>query len=1018
MNTKWKERLGLVRLTPGESIGMDRINIKVILMGAFAVMAFSVFLFVNILVMPGMDNVTDITDVPEQTEEFANEKGIGGRADDVLPGGIGEDSLAGEDAPDAGKPDLKTYVDNPNAQMINPSMGSGSFLGLISSCLGINNRTDSTLIIRGLATALFIYGVVVILLCGGYLVANKYGRYFAFAATYSVPLFYAAACVLLYSINGAGNLLVYLIISLAVPAIVSVNPTFEFIVYLAEGVFFCVISSMHASLSGMVILNILIFCAITMFLCINVYYDRLKSCQNEIIIKDMSTHDALTGLKNRHALLEDEASYNGKEMVIAMMDVDDFKYFNDSFGHEFGDDVLARFAAVLKEHFDKEGVYRYGGDEFVIVSPLSEDEFRKNMEECRQHIHEISSGNHQELYLTCSCGFVAGLIESAEDFRLMSVSADQKLYEAKRLGKDCVVGAPYVKEDISGIVTGDWDLVYKTNDLDILTKLPNKLHFMNRAAKVLSAAGDISQLAIVFINIENFHVYNLQYGYDAGDRFLKELAADIKNIFKKDLASRFEGDRFAVLTNRAHVVGKMEELHEFGRNAFGAPQEIKMGVAMFAPGDDSVPVICDRAMLACESIKNKYDKYYRFYDKSLERNMYVQQYFYENLDDAIEKRKLVVFYQPIVRAITGRMCSAEALVRWKDDELGYIAPDEFIEILEDSHLIHRVDTYVIERVCRDIADMIERGIAPVPISVNLSRMDFWLCDVLEIIESNVSRYDIPKNLISFELTESALIEEPGELRNQVQNLINSGYRVWVDDFGSGYSSLNILKDYNFEVIKFAPEFLEEFEMNKRSRKMIEIMIQMAKDLDIQSLVEGVETREQYEFLLGTGCEKIQGFYFAKPMEYEELLDAMGDIVLVEDVNLKEYYDNISSITIQGRVPGANMGSNKGKPLLELYISVWEMVGDTLKVRMTNDIFKRRMKNIGIDTLEDLEARFNMPDNESGAWMRERLKTAFENDSTRVEQVEIHGKKYAMIFRKEAQRDGRYAVCCTAYEEYE
>lgn len=962
MYRKWLERLGIKRPSSMESRRLDSINLRVMLVAALFVLCFSIFIFVN------------LTTVPD------------------------------------------AMMDIPNSPSSNPWMGEGSIVPFVALVLGTNFMDNSDEIIRYMTFALSAYNLVVAISSVACIFLKKHSHIFAVILTYSVPVFYMALSLVLFFMNGANNVLLFLGVATLVVTLLAINPVFELVLLTGEFIGIYAIGKSYGALTGHILISVAILQLLTLVLCICVYASRLHSIQNEIRIENLSTHDVLTGLKNRRALTDDEHRFIGRSIVVAMMDIDDFKYFNDSFGHEFGDSVLKIFSSTLEKHFEPEGIYRHGGDEFVIISELSEEEFHDNMDDFRRHIRQIGAGERQQLFLTCSCGFVVGTVDSPEMFRSAFVLADQKLYEAKRMGKDCVLGTHYTKESALDALKDDWDLIYKTNDLDILTGLPNKLHFFNRAAKTIESSDDPTQMAVVYINIENFHVFNLQNGFNEGDVLLKDLSDRIKELFDSDLTSRLESDRFAVLTNRANLVDKLIELHSFGRDYEKMPQEIKAGVALVTGTDVEIAAYCDRAMLACESIKDKHDKSYRFYDRSLEQNMYVQQYFYENLDDAIANEGLVVFYQPIMRTITKRMCAAEALVRWKDDQLGYIAPLEFISVLEKSHLIHKVDAYVIEHVCADIADMRDRGLPRVPISVNLSRMDFWLCDVSDIIEKNVNKYNVPKNLICFELSESSLNEEPQELRIQVQNLLNSGYQVWIDNFGRGYSSLNLLKDYNFSGIKFSQDFLGEFAINKKSGKMVEIMIQMAKDLGVKSLVEGVETKEQYEFLLKIGCEKVQGFYLANPLDYEEFIDGMGELFLVEDVNLRDYYDNISSISTQGKLIGLKEAEHRSQALFGLYISLWEVVGDTLKIYTANDAFIHRLKQAGYDNLQDMEAAYNKPDNKHGTWLREKFAETREKTTVKIVGVDVKEYSYVMVFQCVAKREGRYAVCIVSYEE--
>ena len=253
----------------------------------------------------------------------------------------------------------------------------------------------------------------------------------------------------------------------------------------------------------------------------------------------------------------------------------------------------------------------------------------------------------------------------------------------------------------------------------------------------------------------------------------------------------------------------------------------------------------------------------------------LERFISENFEEALAQGHIQPFYQPVIRTISRQLCNFEALARWVDPRCGIIPPDRFIPVLEQSQVIHRLDACIIRQVCATIRARLEAGEVPIPVSVNLSRLDFSLCDIFTVVDGIVTQYQIPHDFLYIEITESVMAEQESQMRAIVDRFHSAGYQIWMDDFGSAYSSLNVLKDYEFDEIKLDMRFLSSF--NLRSRRILTAVIQMAKEIDIHTLAEGVETQEQLRYLRNIGCEKVQGFYFGRPQPWDDALAHLRDI---------------------------------------------------------------------------------------------------------------------------------------------
>ncbi|MBR3225971.1 MAG: EAL domain-containing protein [Atopobiaceae bacterium] len=273
----------------------------------------------------------------------------------------------------------------------------------------------------------------------------------------------------------------------------------------------------------------------------------------------------------------------------------------------------------------------------------------------------------------------------------------------------------------------------------------------------------------------------------------------------------------------------------------------------------------------------------------------------QNYKKAILFHHIQAFYQPVIRTSARQLCSFEALARWIDPNIGMIYPDEFIPVLEREGVIHELDMAILQQACARIRSAVTSGETPIPISVNLSRLDFTLCDVFAAADAVVSDYQIPHSYIYFEITESVMAEKKELLQGFVERFRSAGYHIWMDDFGSAYSSLNALKEFEFDELKLDMCFLRPF--NLRSKRIATAVVKMAKDIDIHTLVEGVETEEQFAYLRDIGCEKVQGYYFGKPAPYEEALSHIREQgIQVELPQDRQYYDEIGRIDVLSAVP--------------------------------------------------------------------------------------------------------------------
>ena len=425
----------------------------------------------------------------------------------------------------------------------------------------------------------------------------------------------------------------------------------------------------------------------------------------------------------------------------------------------------------------------------------------------------------------------------------------------------------------------DEKLIHDAN-YDTLTDIHNGNYFLKKIREKEELNPRFTEGKIyLFINISNFKIINTQKGFAYGDKFLTRLAKDVEASFPSDYSARLADDHFIVLTDISGFNDRIDILNDLMQSeSDGLFVLLKVGGYKAKPHENPARAI-DKARYACGKIKKTYGEMYKEYDEELDRHFTMRQYIVNNLDEAIDKGYICAHYQPVVWSNDQKVCGAEALARWSDPVYGNISPRDFIPVLEETRLVHKLDIYMLEYVCKQMRRALDEKKTVVPVSINFSRLDFELMDLKYEIDEMVNKYDLDKDYIHIEITESALSENTALLNKMIDNLRKDGYGIWLDDFGSGYSSLNALKDFMFDVIKIDMKFLTNFDKNERTKDVLDCIIKLATRLGMKTLTEGVETVEEADFLNEIGCGRLQGYLFGKPLTVDAFEQAIEEGVL-------------------------------------------------------------------------------------------------------------------------------------------
>lgn len=408
-------------------------------------------------------------------------------------------------------------------------------------------------------------------------------------------------------------------------------------------------------------------------------------------------------------------------------------------------------------------------------------------------------------------------------------------------------------------------------------------------------------------NIDRFKAVNELFGSQMGDQVIRAFANYLKQTYSWLCTyGRMEADHFVTCCPESFLeehAGEIESLlcGELSWHSLNYPICMHAGFYRVEPGDQDVAIMCDRAGMALQSIKDSYLRRENYFNEQLRETLVREQQMMREADKALQEKRFFVVYQPIVKTVTGEIISAEALVRWKKENGEMVSPGEFIPIFERNGFISKLDMYVWEEVCIYQSGRKQKGKRMIPVSVNLSRVDFYNVNLLKDIKDLLNKYDLDANSLRIEITESAYMDQPQELMTAIRQFRKHGFQVLMDDFGSGYSSLNMLKDVSLDILKIDMRFMESLETSDRAGNILFSIIQMAKAIHMAVIAEGVETANQYKLLVSMDCDYVQGYYFYHPLFAEEFSSRLDEetadierqknekrrtILLVDDVELE------------------------------------------------------------------------------------------------------------------------------------
>ena len=435
----------------------------------------------------------------------------------------------------------------------------------------------------------------------------------------------------------------------------------------------------------------------------------------------------------------------------------------------------------------------------------------------------------------------------------------------------------YIDERVD-IIVGAREDITEFSEKDVLTGGYNRRGFIRITERLLNEVPDRTKYAVLFFNVKNFKAVNELFGVESGDVVLQNIFRTLTHSkLSPVITARVESDHFVCLVENKNL--DFEELTSVCDNKFVKDGKcmnliIRCGIFYVEEKPMKISGMIDRAKLAKRYITDEYVQPYMVYDHSMQVAYIDKAKLAGELQEGIAKEQFKIYYQPVIDTKTGKIASAEALIRWIHPDKGFISPALFIPALEENGHISELDFYVLKKVWQFINDRCENNKFVVPISVNLSWMDFYDEIMMEKILKEMDRFkeNGREHMARFEITETSYAAIRENRSGILESLRIKNAKILLDDFGSGFSSFGMLQDYDFDILKIDMSFIRKIGENPKTKSIVHSIIGMAHEIGIKTVAEGVETEEQVSFLRQSGCDYIQGYYYSKPLPEEEFVE--------------------------------------------------------------------------------------------------------------------------------------------------
>lgn len=499
---------------------------------------------------------------------------------------------------------------------------------------------------------------------------------------------------------------------------------------------------------------------------------------------------------------------------------------------------------------------------------------------------------------------VLKIIRSDSELRRIPVIVltSEKVSEVKclQMGAADFITKPYDEPEIirarirHSIELAEDSVIIHETERDELTGLFNK-EFFFQYGKKLDEQNDKNTMDALVLDINRFHIVNELYGRAYGDMVLEKLGNAIREFARETggLACRSDSNSFFLyLPHDEELENRMSKFIDH-LNSIIEDQKISFRIGIYSDSDEglSMDMRFDRAKVTCQKLRNNYASCYAFYDSELHKKELFSERLINDIDKALAEHQFKVFYQPKYNINGDKpvLSSAEALIRWFHPEYGMISPGLFISLFEENGLIHKLDKFVWNEAAAQVRKWHDEYGITLPVSVNVSRVDIFDPMLIDVLCNITKENGISVEELLLEITESAYADNSQQIVDTVSDLRTRGFKIEMDDFGSGYSSLNMLTSLPIDALKLDMQFIRKICIDKKSLQLVKIMMEIARLLEVPVIAEGVETKQQLDLLKELGCDIIQGYYFSKPLPPEEFRIHIEKLINKEQEN--DYADN-------------------------------------------------------------------------------------------------------------------------------
>lgn len=597
--------------------------------------------------------------------------------------------------------------------------------------------------------------------------------------------------------------------------------------------------------------------------------------------------------------------------------------------------------------------------------------------------------------------------------------------KALQLGANDYISKPYspaiIRQRLRNVISLR-ETAATINELqkDRLTGLYSRSAFFDKAEAMIKEA-EAGHYVIGCFDIDNFKIFNDLYGTKQGDDALRYIASVFQEGIEPmgGICSRIMADNFAILYPTSFLASQeLAKITQKAAKLYGSLRPLSFCIGRYVVDDTSLSVsaMYDRAVIASNSVKGRVDVNIAFFDESMRDKLLVEQRVVGEMKSALKDGQFEPWFQPQYNHATGELIGAEVLVRWRHPVRGMIPLGDFIPIFEKNGFIYEMDRYIWEQTCICLHRWLEEGRKPLPVSVNISRCDVFRDELVSDLIGLIHKYELPTELLRLEITESAFSQGTDQIIKVVKQLVGLGFTVEIDDFGSGYSSLNTIKDVPAQIIKLDMKFLCKTKASQRSGNIIESMVRMAKWLNMTVIAEGVETIKQADFLKSIGCYYIQGYLYAKPMclqDYEALAACSTKQCKVESLETVENLDNNAfwnPNSIDTLISNSYLGG----------ACVYEYTEGRLELIRANDKYIKVLGSAGMNLENALKLNwFEFLDAESSKKMVAIIQEASTTSSECTEEfvfINLPGcqaKTYLRLTLRVIAKSGtRYLIYCT------